>query len=113
MVEDILVDIKRDYVLSKLRENERTDGRKFDEFRKIEIQPNVIFKAEGSALVKLGNTQVVVGIKMQVGAYAFPLLVVLDDLPEPPYIDGPAKLRELIQCELNELDTIKNWQQKK
>ena len=56
MVEDILVDIKKDYVLSKLREGERIDGRKFDEFRKIEIQTNVISKAEGSALVKLGNT---------------------------------------------------------
>ena len=62
MVEDILVDIKKDYVLSKLREGERIDGRKFDEFRKIEIQTNVISKAEGSALVKLGNTQVIVGI---------------------------------------------------
>jgi len=67
MVEDILVDIKKDYVLSKLREGERIDGRKFDEFRKIEIQTNVISKAEGSALVKLGNTQVIVGIKMQIG----------------------------------------------
>lgn len=67
MVEDILVDIKKDYVLSKLKEGERIDGRKFDEFRKIEIQTNIISKAEGSALVKLGNTQVIVGIKMQVG----------------------------------------------
>jgi len=67
MVEDILVDIKKDYVLSKLKEGERIDGRKFDEFRKIEIQTNLISKAEGSALVKLGNTQVIVGIKMQVG----------------------------------------------
>jgi len=67
MPEDILVDIKRDYVLSKLKDEERIDGRAFDEFRKIEIELGIIKKAEGSALVKLGNTQVVVGIKMQVG----------------------------------------------
>jgi exosome complex component RRP42 len=65
--EDILTDIKRDYVLMKLREKQRIDGRKFDEFRNIEIEAGVISKAEGSALVKLGNTQVVVGIKMQPG----------------------------------------------
>jgi exosome complex component RRP42 len=67
MAEDILVDIRRDYVLSKLRDGERIDGRKLNEFRKIEIKTNVIEKAEGSALVKLGDTQVMVGIKMQPG----------------------------------------------
>jgi exosome complex component RRP42 len=67
MGEDILSDIKRDYVLSRLREDQRIDGRKFDEFRSIEIHTGIISKAEGSALVKIGNTQVVVGIKMQPG----------------------------------------------
>lgn len=65
--EDILFEIKKDYVLAKLRDGERIDGRAFDEFRKTEIQTGIIQKAEGSALVKLGNTQVVVGIKMQPG----------------------------------------------
>ncbi|MCS7121487.1 MAG: exosome complex protein Rrp42 [Archaeoglobaceae archaeon] len=65
--EDILSEIKKDYVLAKLKDGERIDGRKFDEFRKIEIHSGIIQKAEGSALVKLGNTQVVVGIKMQPG----------------------------------------------
>lgn len=67
MGEDILSDIKRDYVLSRLKEDQRIDGRKFDEFRSIEIQTGVISRAEGSALVRIGNTQVVVGIKMQPG----------------------------------------------
>lgn len=48
-------------------------------------------------------------IKMQVKEYAFPLLLVLDDLPDRPYIDGPAKLREILDCEINDLDTMKNW----
>jgi exosome complex component RRP42 len=59
--------LKRDY-LAKLAENgKRVDGRKFDEFRNIEIEPGVISKAEGSAKVKIGNTQVIAGIKMDIG----------------------------------------------
>jgi exosome complex component RRP42 len=59
--------IKRDF-LAKLAENgKRADGRKFDEFRNIEIEPGVISKAEGSARVKIGNTQVITGIKMDIG----------------------------------------------
>ncbi len=67
MNEEVLMEIRRDYVLSKLRDGERIDGRKFDEIRHIEIKTGVFKKAEGSALVKLGNTQVAVGIKMQPG----------------------------------------------
>lgn len=67
MPEDILMEIKRDYVLSKLRDGERIDGRRLDEIRPIEIQTGLIAKAEGSALVKLGNTMVVAGVKMQPG----------------------------------------------
>ncbi len=85
MPEDILVDIKRDYVLSKLRDNERIDGRGFDEFRNVEIIPNVIEKAEGSALVKLGDTQVVVGVKMQ---------------PGEPYPDTPDRGVIIVNAEL-------------
>ena len=59
--------IKRDY-LTKLAENgKRVDGRKFDEFRKIEIETDVVSKAEGSAKVRIGNTQVITGIKMDIG----------------------------------------------
>jgi exosome complex component RRP42 len=59
--------LKRDY-LAKLAENgKRVDGRKFNEFRNIEIEPGVISKAEGSAKVKIGNTQVIAGIKMDIG----------------------------------------------
>lgn len=67
MSEDILSDIKRDYVLMKLKEKERVDGRKVDEYRNISIETGVVSKAEGSAQVKLGNTQVVVGVKVQPG----------------------------------------------
>ncbi|MFN3384594.1 MAG: exosome complex protein Rrp42 [Archaeoglobaceae archaeon] len=85
MTEDILSEVKKDYVLSKLREGERIDGRKFDEFRKVEIKTGLIEKAEGSALVKLGNTQVVVGVKMQ---------------PGEPFPDTPDKGVIIVNAEL-------------
>ncbi|MFX0014517.1 MAG: hypothetical protein ACFFB2_05150 [Promethearchaeota archaeon] len=48
-------------------------------------------------------------IKMQIHEFALPLLLVLDDLPDRPYIDGPAKLREILDCELNDLKSMKTW----
>jgi len=59
--------IKRDYIYKLSEQGKRVDGRKFDEYRKIEIETNVISKAEGSAKVKIGNTQVLAGIKLDVG----------------------------------------------
>lgn len=59
--------IKRDYICRLADQGKRIDGRKFDEFRNIEITTNIVNKAEGSARVKIGNTQVIVGIKMDVG----------------------------------------------
>ncbi|KYK21467.1 RNA-binding protein [Thermoplasmatales archaeon SG8-52-4] len=59
--------IKKDYLINLAENGKRTDGRKFDEFRKISIETGVISKAEGSARVKIGNTQVISGIKMDIG----------------------------------------------
>jgi len=59
--------IKREYLAKLAGQGKREDGRGFDEFRPITIETNVISKAEGSARVKIGNTQVVAGIKMSVG----------------------------------------------
>ncbi len=59
--------IKRDYLAKLAEKGKRADGRELNEFRNIQIETNIISKAEGSARVKIGNTQVVVGIKMDVG----------------------------------------------
>jgi len=68
--------IKREYLYNLAKNGKRADGRTFDEFRKIEIEVGLISKAEGSAKVKIGNTQVVAGIKMDIG---------------DPYQDSPNK----------------------
>ncbi len=59
--------IKRDYVYNLAKKGKRQDGRDLFKFRNISIETNLISKAEGSARVKIGNTQVVAGIKMDVG----------------------------------------------
>ncbi len=59
--------LKRDYIQNLAKKNKRIDGRNFNDFRKIEIEPGVISRAEGSARVRIGNTQVIAGIKMDIG----------------------------------------------
>jgi len=60
--------IDREFISDLLRKGERLDGRAFNEYREIEVEVNVVpAKAEGSALVKLGDTTVVAGVKVLVG----------------------------------------------
>lgn len=60
--------IIKQHVEKLLIKDERLDGRKLDEFRKVEIEYGVSAKsAEGSARVKIGDTEVVAGIKMEIG----------------------------------------------
>jgi exosome complex component RRP42 len=55
------------YVRKLVEEGMRVDNRKFDDFRPITIEKNVIKTAEGSARVIIGNTHVLVGVKLSVG----------------------------------------------
>ncbi|MBI2005220.1 MAG: RNA-binding protein, partial [Candidatus Aenigmarchaeota archaeon] len=55
------------YALELIQNDKRIDKREFTQFRNIEIKGNIIEPAEGSAYVKFGNTQVIVGVKMGVG----------------------------------------------
>jgi exosome complex component RRP42 len=60
-------DIKRDHIHKLLSKGKRVDGRTWDEFRQVSIETKYVESAEGSARVRLGNTDVLVGIKMQTG----------------------------------------------
>lgn len=59
--------MKGTYALELIQNDKRVDKREFSQFRNIEIKENIADKAEGSAYVRLGNTQVIVGIKMDIG----------------------------------------------
>jgi exosome complex component RRP42 len=64
---NVISEIRKDYLYNLLLKGERGDGRAFDQYRDFSVQKNIISKAEGSALVKLGSSQVLVGVKMQPG----------------------------------------------
>jgi len=65
---EVISHIDRNYIADLLAKGERVDGREFGEYRPIEIEPNpVAAKAEGSAMVRLGGTSVVAGVKVLTG----------------------------------------------
>jgi exosome complex component RRP42 len=60
--------ITEQHVNELLKKDKRLDGRGLEDFRKIEVEYGVSSKsAEGSARVKIGNTEVITGIKMEIG----------------------------------------------
>ena len=65
---DIVPEITKESIINLAVNDKREDGRELDEYRDISIETDVISKAEGSARVKIGDTQVIVGIKPQIGA---------------------------------------------
>jgi len=67
MARAVMSEIKKDHIHKLLAKGRRVDNRAWDEFRPITIQPGYIDTAEGSARVKIGNTDVLVGVKMTIG----------------------------------------------
>lgn len=59
--------IKRAQLIELLAKGKRLDGRGLDEIRKLEVRTGLIEKANGSAMVSLGNTQVIAGVKVDKG----------------------------------------------
>jgi exosome complex component RRP42 len=79
--------IDREFIAELLGKGERLDGRAFDQYREIEIEANVVpAKAEGSALVRLGDTSVVAGVKVLVGE---------------PYPDSPDEGVTMVSAEMS------------
>ncbi|MFH1586966.1 MAG: exosome complex protein Rrp42 [Candidatus Diapherotrites archaeon] len=73
---DILSELNSNKVVAELKAGKRLDGRKIDEYREIKIENGISENADGSARVKLGDTDVIFGVKMIVGE---------------PYPDSPDK----------------------
>lgn len=64
MSEHVISEIKRDHIMNLLKEGKREDDRGVDDIREISIMTNCIESADGSARVKLGNTEVIAGVKI-------------------------------------------------
>ncbi len=80
MEEDFKEQVKR-----ALSEGIRFDGRKLLDFRKLEVETGIIETAEGSSRVKLGDTEILCGIKLEVGT---------------PYPDTPSEGTISVNAEL-------------
>ena len=63
---DIVSLVNRDFIKAQLKEGKRIDARGFDDVRELKVTPGLIGTAEGSALVTLGNTKIMVGVKLAV-----------------------------------------------
>jgi exosome complex component RRP42 len=74
-----------DRIRRYLEEGKRFDGRTPEQFRELTIEKEVSCKAEGSVRVKLGKTEVIVGIKMGIGE---------------PYADSPTKGNLMVTAEM-------------
>ena len=68
--------VKKNYVVETIRKGQmiellakgkRLDGRALDEHRPLTIETGFIQKANGSAMVSLGHTQVLAGVKVATG----------------------------------------------
>lgn len=66
-MKELLSNITKDYLYRLLKEEKRLDGRDLMEYRELEIEPSWGNAAEGSARVSLGDTEAIVGVKMEVG----------------------------------------------
>lgn len=56
-------EMRKEVLLNLLASGKRFDERAFDQYRNIEVEQGVIATAEGSALARIGKTQVLAGIK--------------------------------------------------
>lgn len=68
-----------------LKQGKRFDERELDDFREITIETEVSKNAEGSARVKFGKTEIIVGVKMDVAE---------------PYADSPNEGNLIVSAEL-------------
>ncbi|MBW2986043.1 exosome complex protein Rrp42 [Candidatus Woesearchaeota archaeon] len=75
---------EKEHILKSLKKGIRYDGRKLLDYRKVSVEPNAT-SAEGSARVKIGATEVLVGVKLAA---------------EVPYPDTPAEGKLMVNTEL-------------
>ncbi len=95
--------VEREHIQSLLDHGKRTDGRLFEEFRKIAIVSSYIQKAEGSAMAKLGKSKVLAGVKAQIGnpfpdtpeAGVVTTTVELVPIASPDFESGPPRARAI------------------
>jgi len=67
MSEEVSAEILTTHILDLAAEGKRLDGRGPDDYRPITVEPGFVVSADGSALVRIGHTAVLAGIKLEPG----------------------------------------------
>ncbi len=63
----MMTEAEKSHLLKALGEDTRYDGRDKKTIRAVSVEKGVIATAEGSARVKIGDTEVLAGVKMEIG----------------------------------------------
>lgn len=78
-------DITKDHIVELLKKDKRLDGRGLLDFRPVSIEKGAVSTAEGSAEVNIGDTKILVGVKLGI---------------EKPYPDSPDEGGLMVNVEL-------------
>lgn len=62
-----VIRVKQKQIAQLMSKGKRLDGRELNDYREIKVEMGLIEKAEGSAQVLFGKTEVLVGVKIEVG----------------------------------------------
>ncbi|MBI2173368.1 MAG: exosome complex protein Rrp42 [Candidatus Aenigmarchaeota archaeon] len=62
-----MITIDSEIIRKMAEKNKRIDGRDAESYRQVSIENGIVSSAEGSSRVRLGNTQVIAGVKIDVG----------------------------------------------
>lgn len=63
----IITRVKQKQIAQMIAKGKRLDGRELTDYRQIKVEQGIIERAEGSARVLLGKTEVLVGTKIEMG----------------------------------------------
>jgi len=66
-VASVITRVKQKQILQLIAKGKRLDGRGLSDYREIKVEQGIIERAEGSARVLLGKTEVMVGTKIEFG----------------------------------------------
>jgi exosome complex component RRP42 len=95
MAKEIVSSIKRDYITELVSSGRREDSRGFTDTRPISIERGLIESAEGSARIKYGGTDLIVGVKIGIG----------EPFPDTPNEGVLTTNAELLPMASSEFDT--------
>lgn len=95
--------VNSENVKEMIKKGKRNDNRPFQDFREIDAKTSVLSLADGSAWVKIGNTEVIAGVKFIVGAPypdspdqgSMSLNLELTGISSPDFSTGPPQMDAL------------------